>query len=139
MPASSATDAATPPGRGEEAGEAAGRTFAEALGTSDRRAMLAVLHPDIDFCGLTPRATWPASGAHAVLDDVLARWFEPSDEIDEILAIETDAICDRHRVAYRFRVHNPDGQFVVEQQAYYTARDGQIDWMRVLCSGFRPV
>ena len=30
-----------------------------------------------------------------------------------------------------------DGQFVVEQQAYYMQRDGRISWMRVLCSGFR--
>jgi hypothetical protein len=30
------------------------------------------------------------------------------------------------------------GPFVVEQQAYYTDRSGQITWMRVLCSGFRP-
>jgi len=28
---------------------------------------------------------------------------------------------------------------VVEQQAYFTERDGRIDWMRVLCSGFRRV
>jgi hypothetical protein len=27
----------------------------------------------------------------------------------------------------------------LEQQAYYTAANGQIDWMRVLCSGYRPV
>jgi hypothetical protein len=42
-------------------------------------------------------------------------------------------------VGYRFRVRNPDGTFVVEQQAYLAALDGQIAWMRVLCSGFRPV
>jgi hypothetical protein len=28
--------------------------------------------------------------------------------------------------------------FVVEQQAYTTEKDGRINWMRVLCSGFRP-
>jgi hypothetical protein len=27
---------------------------------------------------------------------------------------------------------------VVEQQVYYTSRDGRINWMRVLCTGFRP-
>jgi hypothetical protein len=40
-------------------------------------------------------------------------------------------------LAYRFGVTNPDGRFLVEQQAYLFARDGQIEWMRVLCSGFR--
>ena len=36
-------------------------------------------------------------------------------------------------------MHNPEGDFLVEQQAYLTSRDGQIEWMRVLCSGFQPV
>jgi hypothetical protein len=28
---------------------------------------------------------------------------------------------------------------MVEQQAYLSARDGRIGWMRVLCSGYRPI
>ena len=59
------------------------------------------------------------------------------DHVDELVAVETDAFADRQRVAYRLRGHNDDGPFVVEQQAYFTERDGRIDWMRVLCSGFR--
>jgi hypothetical protein len=39
---------------------------------------------------------------------------------------------------YRFSVRNPDGRFLVEQQAYLPERDGRIGWMRVLCSGYRP-
>jgi hypothetical protein len=71
--------------------------------------------------------------------DVLQRWLEDSDHVDELVAVETDEVADRQRVAYRFRGHNDDGPFVVEQQAYFTERDGRIDWMRVLCSGFRRV
>jgi len=41
-------------------------------------------------------------------------------------------------VGYRFRVKNPDGIFLVEQQAYLSQDDGQIAWMRVVCSGYRP-
>ena len=52
--------------------------------------------------------------------------------------LEGDDFADRQRVGYRFSVTNPDGRFLVEQQAYLSARDGQIGWMRVLCSGFRP-
>jgi hypothetical protein len=36
-------------------------------------------------------------------------------------------------------VRCPDGRFLVEQQAYIGERDGKIDWMRVVCSGYRPV
>ena len=115
-----------------------GKAFAEALARKDVAGLAAVLDPEIDFRGLTPSRSWEASGADAVLELVLSQWFEDSDEIEEVASLDTDAFADRQRVAYRFHVRNPDGSFVVEQQAYYTERDGQITWMRVLCSGFRP-
>jgi hypothetical protein len=36
-----------------------------------------------------------------------------------------------------FAVATPGGRFMMEQQAYYAEQDGQIAWMRVMCSGFR--
>ena len=66
-------------------------------------------------------------------------WFEAKDEIEAVEQIETGAVADRERVGYRFRGRNPDGAFVVEQQAYLEPRDGRIGWLRVLCSGFRYV
>jgi hypothetical protein len=57
----------------------------------------------------------------------------------EIELLEGDAFADRERVGYRFRIVNPEGNFLVEQQAYISERDGQIAWMRVVCSGFREV
>jgi len=116
-----------------------GAAFAEALGHKDFDAIDGLLDSAIDFRGLTPGRAWEASGSRAVIDEVLTRWFEESDALEEIESIETDAVADRGRVAYRFRGVNPDGPFVVEQQAYYAERDGRITWMRVLCSGFRPV
>lgn len=115
-----------------------GRSFAEALGRKDFDRIRSLLDPEIDFRGLTPRRAWEASGADAVLGDVLRVWFEDSDEREQVVAIDTDAFADRERVAFRFHGHNPDGPFVVEQQVYYTEHDGRIDWMRVVCSGFRP-
>jgi hypothetical protein len=73
-----------------------------------------------------------------VLSVLLDRWFEDKDEIEALEALESDSVADRQRVGYRFSVRNPDGRHVVEQQAYLSGRDGQIEWMRVLCSGFRP-
>ncbi len=116
----------------------AGRRFAEALGAKDFEVIAGLLDPAIDFRGLTPRRNWEA-GDPAEVGAILRQWFEPSDRIDEIVEIEEGGISDRGRVAYRFRGENEDGPFVVEQQAYFTERDGRIDWMRVLCSGFRPV
>ena len=74
-----------------------------------------------------------------MVSGALRVWFEDSDEILELRHVETDAFADRERVGYRFLVRNPEGLFEVEQQAYLGERDGRIGWMRVVCSGFRPV
>ena len=92
-----------------------------------------------DFRGLTPRRVWEADNPADVVQGILQKWFEDSDEIDELVSVETDRVADRERVGYRFRVHNPDGEYLVEQQAYVTEREGKIGWMRVLCSGYRPL
>lgn len=139
MPPSSATDGPAPVGGEVAAGEEAlGRAFAEALGRKDFDSVLALLDARVDFRGLTPGRAWVAVDSRAVIADVLQHWFEDSDELEAIESIETDSFADRHRVAYRFRGRNQDGPFVVEQQAYYTDSDDRINWMRVLCSGFRP-
>jgi hypothetical protein len=131
MESSSATDATSDD-------TALGREFAQALGRKDFEAVSALLDPEIDFRGLTPGHTWEASDASTVVEAILRLWFEDSDELEEIVSIDSGSVADRGRVAYRFRGRNDDGPFVVEQQVYYTEKDGRIDWMRVLCSGFRP-
>jgi hypothetical protein len=73
------------------------------------------------------------------LDAPQFHWFEDSDDIEALEELDTDSFADRQRVGYRFSVDNPEGHFLVEQQAYLSERDGRIVWMRVLCSGYRPV
>jgi hypothetical protein len=116
-----------------------GEDFARALAAKDFDNVRRLLNPDVDFRGMTPNRVWEASHPDALIDDVLRVWFEDSDQIDAIDQIETDSFADRERVGYRFTVTNPDGRFVVEQQAYLEERDGRIGWMRVMCSGFRPL
>jgi hypothetical protein len=118
--------------------ETLGAALAEALSRKDFDEVASLLHPEIDFRALTPGRNWEASSPRAVVDDVLKKWFEPSDELERLVSVKVGAVEDRERVAYRFELRNPDGDFVVEQQAYYTQREGRIGWMRVLCSGFRP-
>lgn len=115
-----------------------GEAFAHALSRKDFDEVARLLHPDVDFRGMTPRRTWEESDARSVVENVLKVWFEPSDEVERLVSTQTDTFADRARVGYRLEGRNPDGPFVVEQQAYYEERDGRIGWMRVLCSGFRP-
>jgi SnoaL-like domain len=115
-----------------------GRAFVDALSRKDFDEISGLLDPEVDFRGLTPGRAWEASGSRAVTEEVLSLWLEESDHIDGVVSVERDAVADRQRIAYRLEGTNPDGPFVFEQQAYFTERDGRIDWMRVLCSGFRP-
>jgi hypothetical protein len=115
-----------------------GAAFARALADKDQARILDLMHPEIDFRALTPSRAWEANGRDAVVAVLFEQWFEPSDEIKALQSVETDAFADRERVGYRFDVTSPDGDFVVEQQAYLAEREGRIGWMRVVCSGFRP-
>ena len=116
-----------------------GADFARAFADKDAARIRELLHPEVDFKGLTPSRSWEATGQEAVLDILFGSWLEDKDQVEALEGVEEDAVADRERVGYRCSVTNPDGRFVFEQQAYLSARDGQIDWMRVVCSGFRPV
>jgi hypothetical protein len=116
-----------------------GADFARALAAKDFERISDLIHPEVDFRGLTPSRAWEASDRDAVITGVLRQWIEDDDDVEALESVETDSFADRERVGYRFRVRNPDGLFLVEQQAYLAERDGRIGWMRVVCSGFRPI
>lgn len=111
--------------------------FGRAVADKDHDRVRELLHPDVDFRGMTPRKVWEADGPEDVVA-VLSAWFEDSDVIEGVEVLETDAFADRERVGYRFRVRNPDGLYLVEQQAYVGEQDGRIGWLRIMCSGYRP-
>jgi hypothetical protein len=138
------TDVTDGPGRfGDNsfmpAEETMGAGFVAALAAKDSEAIVAMLDPQIDFRALTPRRSWEASDPGQVLETLFGNWFEPSDQILEVLKVETDTVAQRERVGYRLAVRNPEGSFVVEQQAYLSGSGGRIAWMRVLCSGYQPL
>ena len=111
--------------------------FVDAVAARDRERLADLLHPEVDFRGMTPNRVWEAGDPDGVLEIVLGSWFQASDVFDELVLVEHDAFADREQLRFRFAGHNADGPFVVEQQAYLAERDGRIGWMRVVCSGFR--
>lgn len=117
---------------------ALGFAFAEALAGGELTAVKRLLAHEIDFRAVTPRRTWKASSDEEVLE-ILARWFPATTVVERLVAVETDEIVDRRRLRYRLHGHDREGRFEIEQQAYLGAHDGRIDWMRLLCSGFRPL
>jgi hypothetical protein len=114
--------------------------LARAIAAKDRSALLELLHVRVDFKGLTPGRFWETTSAKELIDEIIfGHWFEPDDRIEAVERIDTDTVADRHRVGYRFAVTNPSGRFTVEQQAYLMIEGGRITWLRILCSGFRPI
>ena len=117
--------------------ERAGTAFAQALAARDFDKLQALLDPEVEFRALTPRRTWEASGDSPTVD-LFRQWFDEATLIDQVDDVATHAVGDRQHLAYRFSGHDDDGPFVVEQHIYFTERNGRIDWMRMMCSGFRP-
>ena len=115
-----------------------GETFARAVAAKNHEDVRTLLHPQLDFRAMTPNRVWEAAAPADVLE-ILSIWFDDGDEIEAVEALEVDAFADRERVGYRFRVRNADGEHLVEQQVYLSALDDRIGWMRIMCSGYRPV
>lgn len=117
-----------------------GERFARAIAAKDASALLGMLASDIDFRAMTPGKFWEADSAAQLVDEViLGQWFEPSDRIDGIEAVENATVVDCERVGYRFRVTNEDGTSLVEQQAYLRIEAGRITWLRIMCSGYLSI
>jgi hypothetical protein len=117
-----------------------GHAFVDALMSKDADAMLALFADEVDFRALTPRKFWePRTPAEVVHEVILGTWFEPSDKVEAVESVNTGLVAGRGWVSYRLRVANDDGRFAVEQQAYLDLTAGKITWMRVLCSGYRPL
>ncbi len=116
-----------------------GADFARAFAAKDSAAIRDLVHPEIDFRGLTPNRAWEASDREELISILFDSWLEDEDEVESVELVESDSFADRERVGYRLAVRSPDGRHLVEQQAYIGERDGKIGWMRVVCSGFRPI
>ena len=116
-----------------------GTDFAKAFAAKDADRIRELVHPEIDFKALTPNRNWEASDQDKLVSMLFDEWLEDSDEVQGIESVESDSFADRERVGYRLAVRCPDGNFLVEQQAYIEERDGTIGWMRVVRSGWRPI
>jgi hypothetical protein len=116
-----------------------GERFVQALGNKDAAALKALLRPEVDFRAMTPARFWEATDPDVVVDEVmLGKWFEEPNQITEVVAIETGKVGPRDRVGYRFTVKRPDGDFLVEQQAYFETDGERISWLRIMCAGYHP-
>jgi hypothetical protein len=116
-----------------------GERWVTAIAARDSAGLAALLTDDVDFRGLTPRKAWEGTTPVEVVDVVLGTWFGEGTSIDAVEEVSTDQVADTHRVGYRFRTTTADGPHLIEQQAYYRDDGDRIGYLRIVCSGYRPV
>jgi hypothetical protein len=117
-----------------------GEQFARAVAAKDAGRIRSLLSDEVDFEALTPRRHWVASTSlNAVEEIILKHWIGPDDDVHEIRSIRTGQVADREHVSYRLGIRRGGADYVLEQQAYYNSDGERITWIRILCSGYRPV
>ena len=94
-------------------GTTVGKTFAEAYAGRDVSRIQALLHPDVDFHGLTPNRTWEARGAAKVVDEVLQPWFDDFEDGAKLVGLSSHSFAG----TYRFTGRDAEDPFACEQHA----------------------
>jgi SnoaL-like domain len=115
--------------------QATAQRFINALKSRAWDDLATCFHEQVRFNALIPPGLRTATDASAATN-YLKQWFGDADQL-ELLSSSVKTIEDRVHIAYRFRAHE-DRWYVVEQHVFCTVRDGHIDRMDLLCSGFRP-
>ena len=116
-----------------------GERWVAAITARDPQALEGLLTDPVDFRGLTPRRAWEGTTPDEVREVVLGHWFDDGVTIDRLEEVTLDAVGDTQRVGYRFLTTTADGPHLIEQQVYYRAEDDTIGYLRIVCSGYRPV
>jgi hypothetical protein len=116
-----------------------GRRLIDGIVAHDWQAITDCFEPDARLRAVVPKESpfRDRVGAEEAAEQ-LRRWFGDAD-VTELMSSTIEPMEDRVRVAYRIHEHEPDGWYVVEQQAYLTAGAHGIAFMNLVCSGFRPV
>ena len=115
--------------------------FFSAFGRRDWQTLEALLHPKLRFRALVPgpenggelRTSLDAAGAVRYLRS----WFDEADHF-ELIKSEAYQIASRLHLSYRFRIHDQDGWQIIEQRLYCDIKNGVIEGLDLLCSGFMP-
>ena len=118
-----------------------GVQMVRAIAAKDTTRLRSLFSTPVTFRGITPKRFWDAETAVEVVDEImLGSWFDPGTSVTEVIALDTGTVADVQRVSFRLAVELASGRpAVVEQVAFYSAADGLITDMRLVCSGFRPV
>jgi hypothetical protein len=117
-----------------------GERFARSIADKNADQLLDLFASSVDFRAVTPGKFWETEKPEELVNDMIfGHWFEAKDVIQNVERIETGNVVNVERVGYTFRITNPEGEFLVEQQAYLKTSDDQINYLRIVCSGYQPL
>jgi hypothetical protein len=120
-----------------EQSRALGEQLVLALADRDAARLRGLFGTPVTFRAVTPRRFWDADTPVGVADVFLGPWFGEDVVVTDVVALETDRVGDVHKVSYRLAVQHAGSPAVIEQVAYYSAVEGRITDLRLVCSGFR--
>jgi len=115
--------------------------FLDALGNRDWQQLESILDSKMRFRALVPgpeksgELRTSLDGAGTVR--YLRLWFGEADHF-EIKKSEVHRVASRYHFSYLIRLHDEDGWQVIEQHVYCDIRNGLIQGLDLLCSGFIP-
>ena len=115
--------------------------FLHALAKRDWEQLEGLLDSKMRFHALVPgpnnsgelRTSLDRAGAVRYLRG----WFGGADHF-EIKKSEVHRVASRYHFSYLIRLHDEDGWQVIEQRAYCDIRNGLVEGLDLLCSGFMP-
>jgi hypothetical protein len=114
-----------------------GVALVAALADRDFEKLEACFHPQVRFRALLPPGLMERTGS-ADAAAPLKSWFSGADR-HQLLQREVYLVSQRVHIRYRFRELYSDGETeVIEQNAFCDVREGLIESMDILCSGFLP-
>jgi TusA-related sulfurtransferase len=109
--------------------------YLDALQKRDFQRIETYFDPRVAFRALVPADLHVETDALQTIAR-LREWFGDADEITIARQVIEDTLGSLY-LAYRVHLRQDDEWQVVEQHAYCAVRDGRIERMDLLCSGFR--
>jgi TusA-related sulfurtransferase len=116
--------------------EQQGEDWIQAIIDQDFEHLTAICHPDIKSTMLLPKRIAHLESATDLAKQV-EDWFGEYDLIQKEQS-RVAMVGEKLAIFYRLRCKESRGANTIEQQLYCTVRDGRIEQLRLICSGFQP-
>ena len=116
--------------------EQQGEEWIQAIIDQDFEYLTTICHPDIKSTLLLPKRIAHLESATDLAKEV-EDWFGEYDFIQKEQS-RVAMVGEKLAIFYRLRCKESREANTIEQQLYCTVRDGRIEQLRLICSGFQP-